>query len=269
MKDVQELAAEVAANRKPVAEDNPYLAVQKQVSDQIIAALDAYRAAHDQWVEQTFWSFYGSPVVQGMLGLNACGAARTLPRATPEELTARKARADAYAAMLRTGGFDEALVRAALFVVAAGRVIDERSALAMNVARQRLMRLSLGEFKTLVRDQFFVLHLERERAVEALAFLVPDGDARKELLKTVKMIIEASGSSLPAERDRLARLAQVLAGPIEKPVAPADTSMRKESRLRAPTSEFTLQKGPQWRVFANSAAVSKLQFSTFSEPNSR
>ena len=56
------------------------------------------------------------------------------------------------------------------------------AALALNVARQKLMHLSLAAFKVLVRDQFFVLQLERERAVEALASLVPEADARKELL---------------------------------------------------------------------------------------
>ena len=44
MKGVQELAAGVAAARKPAAADNPFLALQTQVSDQITAALDAYRA---------------------------------------------------------------------------------------------------------------------------------------------------------------------------------------------------------------------------------
>ena len=66
-------------------------------------------------------------------------------------------------------GFDEALTRAVLYVSAADRVLDQRCALALNVARQQLMRLSLAEFKALVRDQFFVLQLEPERAIEVLA----------------------------------------------------------------------------------------------------
>ena len=68
-------------------------------------------------------------------------------------------------------------------MVAVARAVDERSAMAMKVARQRLMRLSLSEFKTLVRNQFFVLHIERERAVEALAVLASEGDARRELME--------------------------------------------------------------------------------------
>ena len=91
------------------------------------------------------------------------------PARSPEKLAARQAQADAYAAKLRTGGFDEALTRAVLYVIAAERMLDQRCALALNVARQKLMHLSLAEFKVLVRDQFFVLQLEPERAVEVLA----------------------------------------------------------------------------------------------------
>ena len=56
-----------------------------------------------------------------------------------------------------------------LYVIAAHRTLDQRCALALNVARQQLMHLSLAEFKVVVRDQAFLLQLERERAVEALA----------------------------------------------------------------------------------------------------
>jgi hypothetical protein len=121
--------------------------------------------------------------------------------------------------MLKTGGFDEALTRAVLYVLAADRAIDQRCALALNVARQRLMHLSLAQFKVLVRDQFFVLQLEPDRALEVLAFLVPEADARKDLLKRVNAIIGAGGSPLAAGRDRLARLSQVLEVPLEKRLA--------------------------------------------------
>ena len=219
MKGVQQLAAGVTEARRPAAADNPFLALQTQVSEQITAALEAYRVARDQLAEQTFFGFYGSPFVQALLGLNKESEVRPFPGTSPEKLAARQAQADAYAAKLRTGGFDEALTRAVLYVIAAERMIDQRSALALNVARQKLMHLSLAEFKALVRDQAFVLQLERERAVEALASLVPKADARKELLKQVHAIVGAGDPPLAAERDRLAELSQVLTAPIEKAAA--------------------------------------------------
>ncbi len=55
--------------------------------------------------------------------------------------------------------------------------------------------------------------------MEALASLVPEADARKELLNQVHAIVGAGDPPLAAERDRLARLSQVLAAPIEKAAA--------------------------------------------------
>ena len=57
--------------------------------------------------------------------------------------------------------------------------------------------------------------------MEALASLVPEADARKELLKQVRAIVGAGDPPTAAERDRLARLSQVLAEPMEKPATPA------------------------------------------------
>ena len=83
MNGVKKLAADVAAARKPAAADNPFLKLQTQVSDQITATLDAYRVARDQWAEQMFFAFYGSPFVQALLGLSAgrrCGRSPVFPQ---------------------------------------------------------------------------------------------------------------------------------------------------------------------------------------------
>ena len=216
MKGVQQLAAAVEAKRQPAANDNPLLALQQQVSEQIKASLDAYRVARDQMAEQMFFGFYGSPLVQGLLGLNDGDQVRELPGTSPEVLAARKAQAEAYKAKLNAGGFDEALTRAVLYVIAAEGVIDERCAFALNAVRQQSMHLSLEAFKTLVRDQFFVLLLERERAVEALAALTPEADARVNLIKQVETIVSAGDPPTSAERLRITRLSQVLAAPTKK-----------------------------------------------------
>ncbi len=233
MTGIQNLAAGVIAARKPVAADNPFLAMQTKVSEQITATLDAYRVARDQLEEQMFFGFYGSPFVQALLGLNNGREIRRLPGTSPEKLAARQAQTDAYAAMVQTGGFDEAVTRAVLYVIAADRMLDQRCALALNVARQKLMHLSLAEFKVLVRDQFFVLRLEPERAIEVLPMLVPKADARKELLKQVRAIADAGDPRTVAEHDRLARLSQVLAAPLKKQVVPATSGRRSGARTAA------------------------------------
>ena len=217
MKGVQALAASVPAARTPVAADNPFLSLQAQVSEQITGGLHSYRVARDRMEEQMFFGFYGSPFVQALLGLDAESEVRPRPGISPEKAAARQSRAGEIARKLRMGGIDEALTRAVLYVTAAERVIDQRTMLALNAARQKLMHLSLAKFKALVRDQFFLLQLEGERAVEVLANLVVGAKARKELLEQVRAIVGAGDPPLAAERDRLERLSTVLATPAAQP----------------------------------------------------
>ena len=203
----------MASARTPAAADNPFLTLQSEASAQITTALDAYRIVRDQAEEQIFFGVYGSPLVQALLGLKVDEAVRLAPDISPEQLAARKTQTSAYEAMLGIGGFDEALTRAVLYVIAADRSLDQRCALALNVARQQLMHLSLAAFKVMVRDQFFVLQLEPDRAIEALAALVPEADARTTLLDEVRRIVSAGRAPAAAASERLARLAQVLETP--------------------------------------------------------
>ena len=221
MKGIETMAAWMAAYRQPVAADNPFLKAQNQVSEQIIAGLDSYRDARDKMSEQMFFGIYGSPFVQALLGINHDSEVRPCPSTSPQKISEQHARTEAYAAKLTTGGFNEALTRAVLYVTASEQMFDQRCALALNVARQQLMHMSLAEFKVTVRDQFFVLQLEPERAVETLRLLVPEADAREKLLKELHTIVGAAGPMMAAERDRMARLTMVLGEPAEKPETPA------------------------------------------------
>ena len=130
-----------------------------------------------------FFGIYGSPFVQALLGINEDSKVRPVPSTSPDKLADQHARTEAYAAKLPTGGFDEALTRAVLYVTASELMFDQRCALALNAARKELMHLSLAAFKDMVRDQFFVLQLEPERAVEVLRSLVPEADTREKLLE--------------------------------------------------------------------------------------
>ncbi len=210
MKGFQGLAASAGKQRKPVSSDNPWQVLQEKMSTQIMASLDAYRVARDQWSEKAFFGFYGNPWVQAMLGISANAPARPLPANSPDQNRTRKQRAEHLAQLLNSGGFDAALTRAVLYATAAERVIEQRSALALNVARQQVMHLSLAAFKALLRDQFTVLQAERERAVDAIAQLVLNESDRKALMEQVQHIVEAGGLLTAIEHERLHRLRVLL-----------------------------------------------------------
>lgn len=212
MKGVAKAAEEVRAARRPAREGNPFLAFQKMMSDQMNAGLDLFRDMRDKAIEQTFFAIYGSPALQAMVGLNTDEPVRQLPPTSPEKLAFRQQKAAELEAKVDKGGFNEALVRAVLFVLSAERTLDEHSAAALNEARQRLMRLTFEDFKQLVREQYYILLLNRHRgaALEALATLVPEQGARQELVDQVASIIGANGGLSSLESQHLSKLASLL-----------------------------------------------------------
>ena len=74
-----------------------------------------------------------------------------------------------------TGGLREAGIRALLYVGSARGMVDERSLEALRRLRQadESARITLAEFKMLVREQFFMLLLDREAALAAIPKLLP------------------------------------------------------------------------------------------------
>ena len=218
MKGVQALAADVAAHRRPVPDDNPFLVLQAQASAQVLAALEAYRVARDWLSEQVFFAVYGSSVLQALMGVSTDAQARQLPADLSDQQHACERQTESLVDRLRRGGFDEALTRAVLYATAAERVIEQRCALALNVARQQAMHLSLSEFKALVREQSSVLQDARERAVDAIADLVPEADMRRTLMEQVRAVVAAGGLPNAIESERLLRLTRLLSGGTSKPI---------------------------------------------------
>jgi hypothetical protein len=222
MTGIHAMASSVSAARKPVAAGNPFLTLQERVSEQIMTRLNSYRDARDRLQEQVFFGIYGSPVVQALCGIDQHRAVRPVPETSAEKLAAQRARTSSYARNLNMGGFDAAFTRAVLYVLGADRSLDQRCALALNAARDRLMHLTLPAFKLLVREQFFLLHTEGERAIGALLFLVPESAEHAMLLREVDAILGAGSAISAAEQSRRARLSLALTAAADMGIAAAD-----------------------------------------------
>jgi hypothetical protein len=207
-----------------VSADNPLLAVQKTISDQIVAGLDAYRVARDGMIERSFFGLYGSPMVQAFLGLTDSSEVRPPPVTSPDKLAQQRIRRAGYAAKVASGSADEALIRAAKYVLGAGGALDERRVAALKRARQNLTGVPLATFKSQVREQGCILEMEPVRAIDALPAMVPEAGARRDLLARVGDIVTAGVAPDAGERDRLARLVKllpVMPGRLEGPSAMA------------------------------------------------
>jgi hypothetical protein len=94
-----------------------------------------------------------------------------------------------------TGGLREAALRALLYVGSARGMVDERSLEALRRLRQsdESRRITLSEFKMLVREQFFMLLIDREAALAAIPKLLPKSvDARRKAFAVIQEVLSAS-----------------------------------------------------------------------------
>ncbi len=212
-------AADTArANRRPVAQDNPFLQVEEVVAGQIAFNLELFGKMRDFACEQMFLGIYGNPLLQALAGLRADGAPE---RRRAEHDVHRAAEARAREAELERGMGEgtllDAVLRAALYVArVSGRGADERSFAALRaIAAQipRRMKVGRAAFKEALRRQYLTLRLDEDRAMRALPALVPaDASKRAFALDALTELME-SRDRTPEERERFAEVARVFAPP--------------------------------------------------------
>ena len=171
MAQVAAAADRARAERKPADAGNPFLAMQEAVSRQIVTAFDAWRDASEKLAERAFLSIYGSPVLQRAVGIDPQSDERP-GRAGKSALHRQfiEQRIAGLKSRIGEGGLREALVRATLYVAMARGSADERgfeTIRRIRLARSETSRLTLAAFKNLVREQFFMLLIDQDAALDA------------------------------------------------------------------------------------------------------
>jgi hypothetical protein len=170
--------------------------------------------------EATFMTVYGSPLLQAAVGIEP--AERGRPRQAGTSPLHQQV-VDARAARLKTqmlqGGLPEAFVRTILYVLMPAGGVDERGFDAIRRIREahpdgksaplpELTTLTLAEFKSLVREQFFMLLIDQPAAVAAIPGLLPKGTAeRRGAFGLLRQIVSASGEMAPELDIRLRQAA--------------------------------------------------------------
>jgi pimeloyl-ACP methyl ester carboxylesterase len=209
---VKSLAEQVSEDRKQVSTDNPFLAFQEQVSKQIVNALDSWRDSQEALSEATFLAVYGSPALQAAVGIDPQSA----PSRRQEMSAAHRAMLQKRVAELKSrigeGGVREAAIRGLLYVGSARGMADERSLEALrNVRRNDTgTRLTLTEFKMLVREQFFMLLLDQEGALAAIPKLLRDHESeRHAAFMAIREVLSASAAISGEVAKRLKRVAEL------------------------------------------------------------
>jgi uncharacterized protein DUF3141 len=225
-KAVETTAEKVRENRKPAASDNPFLAFQETVSKGIVNALDRWRDTQEALSERIFLSVYGSPALQAAVGIDPNEDPSPLPEMSAEHRKLLDARIAELKSRIPSGGLRESLLRSLIYVGMPRGRVDERG---LEVLRRiRLAdtgpRITLAEFKAMVREQFFMLLLEPEASLAAIPKLLPeDPETRRAAFAMIREVLSASAEISGEVAKRLNRVAKLFG------VDEGDASQARES----------------------------------------
>ena len=216
MAPLSAMAKQVRETRAPAASDNPFIAMQEFASRQIIAGLDGWRDVRDTMVERTFMTVYGSPFLQAAVGIDPVDTSRPRCAGTsPLHQQLVNTRIAELTAKMSQGGLCEGVVRTMLYVGMPRGGIDERGFDVIRRIRAasldgkspplpELATLTLAEFKTLVREQFFMLLIDQPAAVAAIPALLPKNTAaRRAAFALLRRVLSAAGGITAESAGRL------------------------------------------------------------------
>jgi hypothetical protein len=238
MRPIAQLAESVRTNRRAIDDDNPLLRVETSASHGIIAALDAFRDARDAAIERWFLAFYGSPVLQAALGMEAGGPPRQRLGADPIHAMLVEEKIADLRRRIAAGGLKEAAIRSMLYVGLPRASADERSFAMLRKLREatpEAQQMPLAALKQLIREQFFMLLLDSPGALAAIpSMLPPDQAAHEHVLHLIREAAEARGAMEPEVEQRFAEISRLFAaGPDAAAHAAAGMGARHRDRARA------------------------------------
>ncbi|MBA2778709.1 DUF3141 domain-containing protein [Billgrantia kenyensis] len=216
----------VRRDRHPIDDTNLLRSLELAVSRQISQGLDAWRAMRDQSIEQLFLAVYGQPLLQAMVGLGGdAHVHRRQPGSEPEHRRFIERRQQELRRHVAEGGVHEALMRSVIHVLGGAPTTDERNFKRLRATRAELEPgSSLSDFKDLVRDQFFILKLDREAALDAIPQLLAgeSADTIRESLEHIDHVLAASGELSEDARRRYAHIQELFGQALER-IDPAES----------------------------------------------
>lgn len=260
------MAEAVRCNRQQVGQDNVFKALETMCSDQIVANLNAVRDWRDSTTERLFMDIYGQPLLQAAVGLYGdAHVHRRRPGAEPEHQRFVENRKNELRNKIAQGGALEAVMRSVIYVLGGAPATDERNFKRLRASRAELEPSStLSEFKRLVRDQFFILKLDRERALSSLPELLK-GQSSSDIdghIEHLKHVFAASGELSEHAAERFEQV-KVLFDQARPPKAAQPKSTQPKA-LSAPATD-TKQAGDQKAAIDTQTAASSLAESVSTE----
>jgi Protein of unknown function (DUF3141) len=209
------LAPVVKKTRSPVSPDNPFTALEENVSDNIVAILDSYQAIRDHFEETLFFAIYENPWMKLLYpeaSLKKEPVKEKKKEKTEEEALIHKNKEHWYSAMEK-GGYEEGIVRIVMALEDLDHAVD-RDALYQDEglleSSERLKRLNKKDFIHMARKQSRILQTDEDKAFKSLAKLIATPKDRKNALAVAKKIVLSGRSISKRQKEVLSKIAKAL-----------------------------------------------------------
>jgi len=210
---VFEMAAQsVKDNRMEVSGDNLFLQWEKGISDWITFGMKSFGEWRDMLIENMFFGIYSLPLVQALLGQSASDSPpRKRPGEDPDHIQFVARKIEKLLAGIDQGGPREAAIRSLIYICIPGNSVDERGLEMLRRIRSRHgEKMTIPEFKKLVRDQYLMLMLDERRAIDAIPKLIKGHDAQAmQLMGYIRDVVSVAGSLNREAQRRLAEVEQL------------------------------------------------------------
>ncbi|CAN0592796.1 unnamed protein product, partial [Ectocarpus sp. 12 AP-2014] len=163
---------------------------------------------------------------------------RIRPGAEPEHRRFVKQRQEALREKIANGGAHEAVMRSLIYVLGGAPATDERNFKRLRASRSELEPgIKLSEFKRLVREQFFILKLDREMALSSLPDLLA-GQSNSEIdghVKHLEHVFAASGELSEHAAERFTQIKALFDKARPAKTVATTTKPKAQARPKPPT----------------------------------
>jgi len=207
------LAPLVKKNRSAVSPDNPFLTLEKKVSDNIVTTLDSYQNRRDHFDETLFFSIYENPWMK-LLYPEKVKKKEPLKEKEKmkENLQIQKDKRQSNSAMEK-GGYEEGIIRIIMALEDSDHTID-RDALyrdeRLMESSARFKRLTKKDFMHIAHEQSRILQTDKDKAVKSLAKLITAPKDRKAALTISKKIMLSRTSMSNHQKAVLSKINKAL-----------------------------------------------------------
>ena len=189
MRPLKNIASITRQNRKPAAADNPFVAMEKDVSEYIDNVLGIYRDFRDLNQELLFQQIYGNDWLRRFFPPH--------PEEPPKEIPDdERADYDKRLSAMEEGGLAAGLIRVYMAIAKIGQHVKrEHFEIGEEIAQTHrvLSKLRPAQFKKIMHEQTAILQADEDRALSALSVLIKEKDDRMEALSIARRLCLVDG----------------------------------------------------------------------------